>query len=168
MRRTPSAEELLDALTVFLQDEVVSALEGRARFHALVAANVAGIVARELRLGPEAVRAQCERLAELLDIEETAGSDSGSSRGGGADLSVGGNAALATRGGSNQAGAENLAQRADAMERELTDRIDAGLADSGPWRTQVMTYLRSTLRDQLEIDNPRFDQTRPGDQDPSE
>src|SRR5690606_13181549 len=44
----PSAAELLAAVEQFLEEEAVPALEGPARFHARVAANVLRIVAREL------------------------------------------------------------------------------------------------------------------------
>ena len=48
----PTASELLDAVRSFLTDEVMPATGGQVAFHARVAANVLGIVARELELGP--------------------------------------------------------------------------------------------------------------------
>jgi aminoglycoside phosphotransferase (APT) family kinase protein len=48
----PTASELLDAVRAFLTDEVMTATTGQLAFHARVAANVVGIVARELELGP--------------------------------------------------------------------------------------------------------------------
>jgi hypothetical protein len=62
----PTAEELLEALAQFLDAEVVPALEGRRRFHAIVAANVARIVAREVRLGPEQTKQEYATLCDLL------------------------------------------------------------------------------------------------------
>jgi aminoglycoside phosphotransferase (APT) family kinase protein len=47
----PTASELLDAVRGFLTDEVMPATTGQLSFHARVAANVLGIVARELELG---------------------------------------------------------------------------------------------------------------------
>jgi aminoglycoside phosphotransferase (APT) family kinase protein len=47
----PTASELLDAVRGFLTDEVMPATSGQLSFHARVAANVLGIVARELELG---------------------------------------------------------------------------------------------------------------------
>jgi aminoglycoside phosphotransferase (APT) family kinase protein len=47
----PTASELLDAVRGFLTDEVMPATTGQLAFHARVAANVLGIVARELELG---------------------------------------------------------------------------------------------------------------------
>lgn len=48
----PTASELLDAVRGFLIDEVLPATDGQLAFHSRVAANVIGIVARELELGP--------------------------------------------------------------------------------------------------------------------
>jgi aminoglycoside phosphotransferase (APT) family kinase protein len=48
----PTASELLDAVRGFLTDQVMPATSGQLAFHARVAANVLGIVARELELGP--------------------------------------------------------------------------------------------------------------------
>ena len=47
----PTAAELLDAAQEFLTDTVMGATEGRVSFHTRVAANVLGIVERELVLG---------------------------------------------------------------------------------------------------------------------
>jgi aminoglycoside phosphotransferase (APT) family kinase protein len=47
----PTASELLDAVRGFLTDQVMPASTGQLAFHARVAANVLGIVARELELG---------------------------------------------------------------------------------------------------------------------
>jgi aminoglycoside phosphotransferase (APT) family kinase protein len=48
----PTASELLDAVRGYLSDQVMPATSGQLAFHARVAANVLGIVARELELGP--------------------------------------------------------------------------------------------------------------------
>jgi len=48
----PTASELLDAVRSYLTDQVMPATGGQIAFHARVAANVLGIVARELELGP--------------------------------------------------------------------------------------------------------------------
>jgi aminoglycoside phosphotransferase (APT) family kinase protein len=47
----PTASELLDAVREFLTDQVMPAAAGQLAFHARVAANVLGVVARELELG---------------------------------------------------------------------------------------------------------------------
>jgi aminoglycoside phosphotransferase (APT) family kinase protein len=48
----PTASELLDAVSGFLADEVMPATTGQVAYHARVAANVLGIIAREIELGP--------------------------------------------------------------------------------------------------------------------
>ena len=62
----PSAVELLDAVREFLERDVVPATEGRVAFHARVAANVVGIVRRELEQGPALDAAELARLRDLL------------------------------------------------------------------------------------------------------
>jgi hypothetical protein len=61
----PTAKQLIEAVREFLEGDVKGATEGRVQFHARVAANVLGIVERELELGaPQASRhaAGLERL----------------------------------------------------------------------------------------------------------
>jgi len=53
----PTASELLDAVRGFLTEDVTRATSGQLAFHARVAANVLGIVAREIELGPTATQA---------------------------------------------------------------------------------------------------------------
>jgi aminoglycoside phosphotransferase (APT) family kinase protein len=48
----PTASELLEAVREFLTGQVMPATSGQVAFHARVAANVLGVVARELELGP--------------------------------------------------------------------------------------------------------------------
>jgi aminoglycoside phosphotransferase (APT) family kinase protein len=48
----PTAAELLEAVGEYLSGPVMDATEGHVRFHARVAANVVGIVGRQLTLGP--------------------------------------------------------------------------------------------------------------------
>ncbi|MEU5882598.1 DUF6285 domain-containing protein [Spirillospora sp. NPDC047279] len=61
----PDARELVAAVREFLERDVLSTLEGRTRFHGLVAVNVLGMVERELALGPGQERAHAARLAGL-------------------------------------------------------------------------------------------------------
>jgi hypothetical protein len=61
----PSAAELLTAVREFLEADVLPVTEGRVRFHTRVAANVVGMVARELELGPAQAAAHLSRLAAL-------------------------------------------------------------------------------------------------------
>ncbi|KKK50539.1 hypothetical protein LCGC14_3124020, partial [marine sediment metagenome] len=53
MQDRPTYDELLAAVERFLSQEIVPNTEGARRFHARVAANVLGIVRRELALEAE-------------------------------------------------------------------------------------------------------------------
>ena len=69
MREKPGAAELIDAVSEFITREVAPTLTGRLAFHARVAANVLGIVKRELEQGAAADAADAARLAALLGAE---------------------------------------------------------------------------------------------------
>jgi len=49
MQDRPTSSELIEAVQHFLETDVVPALDGPKKFHARVAANVLGIVRRELQ-----------------------------------------------------------------------------------------------------------------------
>jgi hypothetical protein len=61
----PSMAALLEAVREFLEHDVIPATEGRVRFHVRVAANVVGMVERELALGAEQDAAHRADLARL-------------------------------------------------------------------------------------------------------
>ncbi|PRZ44202.1 hypothetical protein CLV47_101327 [Antricoccus suffuscus] len=61
----PTTAELASAVQEFLRDEIMPALDGRLRFHTLVAANVLAIIERELTLGPDQQAEHEARLAEF-------------------------------------------------------------------------------------------------------
>jgi hypothetical protein len=62
----PSAANLVAAVREYLERDVMPATEGRVSFHARVAANVLGMVERELAIGPDAAAVVRSRLADLL------------------------------------------------------------------------------------------------------
>lgn len=124
MQDKPTSIELLEALAAFLRDEVAPRLDGGLRFKALVGANVAGIVAREIALGPAQDRAQLERLAALLDRDQ------------------------------HDVPPEDIAATVREWSHELCRRIDAGDADDGPWRDQLLDHLRACVAEKLAVDNP--------------
>src|SRR5438552_9460705 len=70
MQDRPTALELLAAVREFITRQVVPALEGGRQFHARVAANVLGIIERELLDGDEQLRAEWMRLQPLCAPEE--------------------------------------------------------------------------------------------------
>ncbi|HYC55698.1 MAG TPA: phosphotransferase family protein [Candidatus Binatia bacterium] len=105
-------------------DDISARLEGSARFKAIVGANVVGIVAREIALSPAHDRAQALRLAALLRRHDAI-----------------------TPSCDHGAVARQLSF-------ELCRRIQAGDADTGPWRADVLAHLRATVDEKLAIDNP--------------
>jgi hypothetical protein len=62
----PTAAELVDAVTEFLERDLQPSLEGRLAFHTRVAVNALRIVRREMDLGPELDAARRAGLRELL------------------------------------------------------------------------------------------------------
>jgi aminoglycoside phosphotransferase (APT) family kinase protein len=120
----PSAAELLEAVAAFLTEEVVPTFRGRQRFHALVAANVARVVARETERGAAIIERQCADLWRLL----------------------GRPGALPSK--------YRPVELAIDLETELCKRIRAGEADADPWRTPVLAFLENDVRARLEIENP--------------
>ena len=125
MQDKPTSIELLEALAVFLREEVAPRLEGGLRFKAIVGANVAGIVAREIALGPGQDRAQLARLAALL------GNDVAS------------------------VVPERTAEQVREWSFELCRRIDAGEAEEGPWRAELLAHLKACVDEKLAVDNPK-------------
>ena len=126
MQDKPSADELLDALAEFLEKDVVPAFEGRKRFHAIVAANVARITAREFRLGP------AQRTAEIMELRELLG-DSPTAAGEG----------------------EPSEQAVVVLTAELCRRIERGEADTGEFRRCALGFLRRSIERKLAIDDPK-------------
>jgi len=125
----PDAKELLEAMAAFLAHEVVPELRGRKRFHALVSANVARILAREAELAPEIQEREIRRLRELLGADPQAGLPG-----------------------------ETLERNRLELElsEQLIRRIDAGDADHGDWGREVFAYLKEHVADKLRVDNPKM------------
>jgi hypothetical protein len=73
----PRADELLATVGEVLERDLVPALTGPAQHHARVAANLVGIVERELRLGPAAQAREVEVLRGLLGPRATSDDSSG-------------------------------------------------------------------------------------------
>jgi hypothetical protein len=69
MMDQPSLVELVEAVRHFLEQRALPELNGHTKFHARVAANALGIVARELAEGPAAFAREAARLRELTGEE---------------------------------------------------------------------------------------------------
>jgi hypothetical protein len=124
----PTALELLAAVRAFLEDDLIPTLEGRRRFHALVAANVLDVVERELAGEEEQLAGQWDRLAALFALEPSARPQ----------------AVSALRGAVRD------------LEARLAERIRAGEADSGDFAARVRAHVRATVVEKLAVANPRF------------
>ena len=66
MMDQPSVLELVSAVRDFIEQKAMPELKGHTAFHARVAANALGIVARELAHGAASGEAERARLAKLL------------------------------------------------------------------------------------------------------
>lgn len=68
MMDQPTALELVTAVKEFIEKHAMPQLSGHTAFHARVAANALGIVARELEHGPKANAEELARLEALLGV----------------------------------------------------------------------------------------------------
>ena len=69
MMDQPSIRELVEAVRNFIETRAMPELKGHTAFHARVAANALGIVARELELAGKSGEAEVTRLKALLGHE---------------------------------------------------------------------------------------------------
>ena len=65
----PTAAELVDAVTEFLERDLQPALDGRLAFHTRVAVNALRIVRREMELGPKLDTVRYDGLRALLGTD---------------------------------------------------------------------------------------------------
>jgi hypothetical protein len=126
MQDRPTIAELLDAIRGFLEKDAIDALDGTAKFHARVSANVLAIAERELELEATHLAAEWERLNGLLG-----------------PLPAPADQAL-------------LRAQLAARTEELCERIRRGDADAGPFRAAVLAHVATTVREKLAITNPKL------------
>ena len=124
MQDRPTTNELLQAVTHFLDEEAVPNLTGSRQFYCRVAANVLRTVMRELETEETQLVNEWTRLNELLPPQE--------------------------RPVTRQALKEALRERT----AELCQRIQQGAADTGSYRAQVLAHLRESVREKLLVSNP--------------
>jgi hypothetical protein len=127
MQDRPTVLELLGAVRAFLEEDLMPTLEGRRRFHALVAANVLGVVERELAGEEEQLGRQWQRLAQLLAV-----------------------------GDAKPAALSALRGAVRELEERLAERIRTGEADAGEFADGVRAHVRATVIEKLAVANPRF------------
>jgi hypothetical protein len=73
MMDQPSMLELVEVVREFIEKRAMPELKGHTAFHARVAANALGIVARELEFGPKAEDAEKTQLIALLGHDGSLG-----------------------------------------------------------------------------------------------
>ncbi|MCA2976674.1 MAG: hypothetical protein INH41_29610 [Myxococcaceae bacterium] len=138
MQTRPDHPTLLDAVAQFLTAEVSPALERdkALQFRVLIAANLASVMANELRSEPARHSAEVARLERLLPAEA---------------------AALPLH-------APDRATRLGALEqlnRALAARLEAGTL-SPEALARALDHLFATATETLAVTNPRFDVTHGG------
>ncbi len=133
MQTRPDHPTLLDALARFLLEDVSAMLEHdkALQFRVLISANLASMVANELRTEPRRLEAEVQRLAALLPDVASALPVSSRDR-------------------------EQQFQSLDALNRALVTRLEAGSL-STEQLAQTFEVLYATAKDTLAVTNPRFD-----------
>ncbi len=128
MNDRPTARELIDAVRLYLEKELLPALtDARLRFQTLVAANVLSVAGRELASEGAMLVEECRALAALLG-----------------------------EAGDVPANLEEQRQRVRALNEAWCARIRAGEFDSpARWREAAAAARRLVVR-KLEIANPRY------------
>jgi len=122
MNDRPNAGELLGAVENFLKQDLIPSVEGHLRYQARVAANVVAIVAREIEAEEAQLQAEWQGLGRLL-AEPT---DPPTDR-------------------------EALRSELVRANQELVDRIRAGEADEGRFRSEVIAHLEETVHAKLKV-----------------
>ena len=124
MQDRPNVDELLRAVEILLDEQLVPSLDGARKYNARVATNVVRIVRRQLALEEKQLDAEWRGLDVLLGPMPRPPS---------LDVT---RAAVRTR------------------TQELCERIRAGDADMGDWRALVLAHARDTVHAKLEVDDP--------------
>ncbi len=134
MQERPNKLVLLSAIARFLVEDARPALsDPRLAFRALIAANLATIVASELSTDAEATRTELARLRALFPDGPPAGDSPDGER-------------------------DEPDERGQVLA--LTERLARRLREESPGEDEVARIaaaLRESLRAKLAVDNPRFD-----------
>ncbi len=126
MQDRPTIQELLKAVTHFLDEEAVPNLTGSRQFYGRVAANALRIVMRELEHEETQLTEEWIRLNQLFPSEEQPRTQT------------------ALR--------DAIRRRTEA----LCQRIRNGEADTDPLRAQVLAHVRASVREKLLVSNPQW------------
>lgn len=126
MHDRPTADELLHAVELLLDEQLIPTLDGARQYNARVAANVIRTVRRELRHDERQIDAEWQGL----------------------DIVLGPQQRPPTIAATKQA----LIER----NRDLCDRIRDGDADSGRFRDLTLAHVRDVVHGKLEVSNPKW------------
>jgi hypothetical protein len=126
MHDRPTVDELLRAVEMLLDEQLVPALEGSGKYNARVAANVIRIARRELQHEETQLDAEWRGLDLLLEP--------------------------AARPASLSATKQQLVER----NRELSERIREGDADAGHFRELTLAHVRDVVHAKMEVSNPEW------------
>lgn len=126
MREQPFGEQLLEAASVVLREQLIPALTGDKRFAAQMIASAIAIVFRELRIGETLEQQEMAALGKLLSLAED-----------GFTVSI---------------PVDSLVE----ANRQLCRLIREGSADQGPFREAVRRHLKLVAVSRLAISNPSY------------
>lgn len=126
MHDRPTSDELLRAVEMLLDEDLVPSLEGARQYNARVAANVIRIVRRELQQEEQQLDAEWRGLEVVLGPAERPPT------------------------------LEALRQALAHRNQELSERIREGDADHGRFRDLTIAHLRDVVHAKLEVSNPRW------------
>jgi hypothetical protein len=124
MQDWPTVDELLEAISGYLRDDVMVNTQGRTNFHGRVAMNSIEMLRRELATLEDHLAREWDGLDHVLGVTPMPPH------------------IAAVRAGITD------------RNRELGQRIRSGDADSGEWRKAVVDHLRRTVHDKLTVSNP--------------
>jgi hypothetical protein len=126
MHDRPTVDELLRAVEILIDEQLIPALDGSRQYNARVAANVIRTVRRELQLDESQLDAEWQGLDALLGPLQRP----------------------PTLAATKQA----LVER----NRDLCDRIREGDADAGRFRDLAFAHVRDVVHAKLEVSNPKW------------
>jgi hypothetical protein len=124
MHDRPTTDELLRAVELLLDEQLVPTLDGARKYNARVAANVIRIVRRELQHEERQLDAEWRGLDLVLGPE------------------------------TRPPGLEATRRELLTRNEELSERIRAGDADEGRFREVVLAHVRDVVHAKLEVSDP--------------
>jgi hypothetical protein len=134
----PAADELLDAVSTFLRDQVMTETEGRTSFLSRVSANALDVVSRELSLLPEHRRREHAGLRAFFSSDAESGD---------AEHSSDAHASKTVASDATDADLERLRWRLVHALRDGSQPLDD---------ERLQAHLRNTVVNQVAINQPRY------------